>query len=85
GVHLISIGWFSRLTYSRFGEVLLFLCLKKSVISRHEIYEIDSNGKKINNTSAVSYKDEYVFENGKWLIANRTSTFVWQDRKEINP
>ncbi|CAM3068161.1 nuclear transport factor 2 family protein [Paenibacillus sediminis] len=42
------------------------------------------NGKKINNTSAVSYKDEYVFENGKWLIAKRTSTFVWQDRKEIN-
>jgi hypothetical protein len=24
------------------------------------------NGKKINNASAVSYKDEYVYENGQW-------------------
>lgn len=42
------------------------------------------NGKKINNTSAVSYKDEYVYENGQWLIAKRTSTFVWNDRQELN-
>ncbi|MDF1998778.1 nuclear transport factor 2 family protein [Peribacillus frigoritolerans] len=42
------------------------------------------NGKKINNASAVSYKDEYVFENGQWLIAKRTSTFVWNGRQELN-
>jgi hypothetical protein len=42
------------------------------------------NGKKIKNASGVSYKDEYVYENGQWLIAKRTSTFVWQDRKELN-
>jgi hypothetical protein len=42
------------------------------------------NGNKINNTSAVSYKDEYILENGQWLIAKRTSNFVWQDRKELN-
>ena len=42
------------------------------------------NGKKVNNASGVSYKDEYVYENGQWLIAKRTSTFVWQDRKEMN-
>ncbi|PAD20887.1 nuclear transport factor 2 family protein [Terribacillus saccharophilus] len=42
------------------------------------------NGKKINNNSAVSYKDEYVYENGRWLIAKRTSNFVWNDRKELN-
>ena len=42
------------------------------------------NGKKINNASAVSYKDEYVYENGQWLIAKRTSTFVWQDKQELN-
>jgi hypothetical protein len=42
------------------------------------------NGKKINNASAVSYKDEYIFENGQWLIAKRTSTFVWNDRQELN-
>lgn len=41
------------------------------------------NGKKINNTSAVFYKDEYVYENGQWLIAKRTSTFVWNDRQEL--
>jgi hypothetical protein len=42
------------------------------------------NGKKIKNASGVSYQDEYVYENGQWLIAKRTSTFVWQDRKELN-
>jgi hypothetical protein len=42
------------------------------------------NGKKINNSSAVSYKDEYVYENGQWLIAKRTSNFVWNERRELN-
>lgn len=42
------------------------------------------NGKKTNNASAVSYKDEYVYENGQWFIAKRTSTFVWNDRQELN-
>lgn len=42
------------------------------------------NGKKINNASGVSYKDEYVYENEKWLIAKRTSTFVWRDKQELN-
>jgi hypothetical protein len=42
------------------------------------------NGKKINNASAVSYKDEYIYENGMWLIAKRTSNFVWIDRQELN-
>ncbi|WP_197226421.1 nuclear transport factor 2 family protein [Priestia megaterium] len=42
------------------------------------------NGKKINNTSGVSYKDEYIYENGQWLIAKRTSNFVWNDRHELS-
>lgn len=42
------------------------------------------DGKKIKNSSGVQYNDEYVYESGKWLIAKRTSTFVWQDRKELN-
>lgn len=42
------------------------------------------NGKKIKNTSGVHYNDEYVYENGQWLIAKRTSTFVWEDRQELN-
>jgi hypothetical protein len=41
------------------------------------------NGKKINNASGVSYKDEYVNEKGQWLIAKRTSNFVRRDRKEL--
>lgn len=42
------------------------------------------DGKKIKNASGVHYNDEYVYENGKWLITKRTSMFVWQDRKELN-
>jgi hypothetical protein len=42
------------------------------------------NGKKIKNSSGVCYSDEYVYENGQWLITKRTSTFVWQDRRELN-
>ncbi|WP_455920306.1 nuclear transport factor 2 family protein [Priestia megaterium] len=44
----------------------------------------NENGKKINNASGVSYKDEYVYKNGRWLIAKRTSNFMWSDRKELN-
>ncbi|MGU3472562.1 nuclear transport factor 2 family protein [Paenibacillus sp. D51F] len=42
------------------------------------------DGKKINIKSGVHYDDEYVNENGHWLIAKRTSTFAWQDRQEMN-
>jgi hypothetical protein len=42
------------------------------------------NGGKIKNASGVSYMDEYVYENGQWLIAKRTSTFVLKDRQELN-
>ncbi|EKQ57108.1 MULTISPECIES: nuclear transport factor 2 family protein [unclassified Clostridium] len=44
----------------------------------------NENGKRINNSSAVSYRDEYVYENGQWFISKRTSNFVWQNKKEIN-
>ncbi|WP_246767351.1 nuclear transport factor 2 family protein [Rhizobium leguminosarum] len=42
----------------------------------------DEAGKKIKNTSGVTYHDEYVRRDGKWLIAKRTSNFVWRDRQE---
>lgn len=42
------------------------------------------NGKKIRTTFGIHYNDEYVFENGQWLIAKRTSYFDWQDRQELN-
>lgn len=36
------------------------------------------NGERTRNTSGVRYQDEYVRQNGKWLIAHRTSNFTWQ-------
>ncbi|MBO0144632.1 nuclear transport factor 2 family protein [Agrobacterium sp. Ap1] len=43
----------------------------------------DDAGKKIRNTSGVTYHDEYVRRDGKWLIAKRTSNFTWRDRQEL--
>jgi hypothetical protein len=40
-------------------------------------------GKRMKTTIGVSYKDEYVRQNGKWFIANRISNFNWQDTQEI--
>lgn len=40
-------------------------------------------GKKMKTQMYVSYNDEYVFENGKWLIAKRRSNFALQDKKEL--
>ncbi len=39
----------------------------------------DQNGKKMKTKMGVHYKDEYVKQNGKWLITNRQSTFAWRD------
>ncbi|WP_243350229.1 nuclear transport factor 2 family protein [Parabacteroides sp. FAFU027] len=43
------------------------------------------NGKKVKTTNGVYYNDEYLKQNGKWLIANRKSTFAWQDKQEVRP
>ncbi len=43
----------------------------------------DQNGKKIMTTQGVRYNDEYVKVDGKWLIKNRNSYFLWTDRKEM--
>ena len=40
-------------------------------------------GKKIKNTSGVTYHDEYVRRDGRWLIAKRTSNFTWRDRETL--
>ena len=37
----------------------------------------ESNGKKIMRTQGVRYNDEYVRQNGRWLISKRTSHFEW--------
>jgi len=41
------------------------------------------NGKKMKTSIGVYYNDEYVRENGVWLIAKRISTFDWQEKREL--
>lgn len=41
------------------------------------------NGKRMSTTSGVYYHDEYVKQNGHWLIAKRTSNFAWQEKREF--
>lgn len=40
-------------------------------------------GKKMKTSIGVYYHDEYVRENGRWLIAKRRSVFDWEDRREL--
>ncbi|MFU0920637.1 nuclear transport factor 2 family protein [Kluyvera sichuanensis] len=39
----------------------------------------EENGQRIKQTSGVRYHDRYVFQNEKWLIAERLSNFMWTD------
>ena len=41
------------------------------------------NGKKMKTSIGVFYNDEYVRENGRWLIAKRVSNFHWEDKREL--
>ena len=40
-----------------------------------------ANGKQVRTTSGVTYEDEYVRRDGRWLIAKRTSRFVWRTQE----
>ncbi len=42
----------------------------------------NENGKKMMTTQGVYYNDEYVRQNGKWLIKHRTSHFTWRTQQE---
>lgn len=44
----------------------------------------EQDGKRMMSTDGVYYNDEYVKVDGRWLIAKRTSHFVWNDQKEIS-
>lgn len=44
----------------------------------------EEKGKKMKTSMGVYYNDEYVKENGKWLIAKRQSTFAWRDMQPMN-
>lgn len=41
------------------------------------------NNKKIKTSIGATYQDEYIFENGQWLVAKRIGNFQWQDKIEI--
>lgn len=42
----------------------------------------DKDGRTMKTESYVIYKDEYTRVNGKWLISNRKSNFVWSEVTE---
>lgn len=57
---------------------------KASGISYCTVVLIGSNnGQKMMTTMGVRYNDNYVRKDGKWLIAKRTSHFMWQDVKTV--
>lgn len=39
------------------------------------------DGQQIRNTMGVTYHDDYVRQDGTWLIAHRVSNFVWSKRE----
>ena len=41
------------------------------------------NGTRSISTQGVRYNDEYVRRNGRWMIARRTSNFVWTDNRTL--
>jgi hypothetical protein len=60
--------WFRRLTYSRFGEVLPFLCLKNLVTARDWNYEIDSIIKILKPDSMRNHVDHYYYWKREALV-----------------
>jgi hypothetical protein len=59
---------------------------KASGISYCQVVLIgNENGKKMKTTMGVIYHDEYVKENGYWLINKRQSNFTWTEKAEMNP
>ena len=41
------------------------------------------NGKKMKTTIGAYYTDEFVRQNGHWLIAHRKATFSWQEKQPL--
>ena len=44
---------------------------------------LDASGQRTMTSQGTWYDDRYVKMDGKWLIANRTSHFVWSDSKAV--
>lgn len=59
---------------------------KASGISYCQVVLIgNENGKKMKTTMGVIYHDDYVKENGSWLINKRQSNFTWTEKTEMKP
>ena len=43
----------------------------------------EQNGKQMKTTMYTIYKDEFVKQNGQWLIKHRTSNFKWQEVENL--
>ncbi|SDM77419.1 SnoaL-like domain-containing protein, partial [Catalinimonas alkaloidigena] len=43
----------------------------------------DQDGKAMKTTLYTIYKDDFVKQDGQWLIQHRTSHFVWRDVAEV--
>lgn len=43
----------------------------------------EQQGKTYKNFNGVIYQDEYVRQDGQWLIAKRVSRFTWRDTSEL--
>lgn len=41
------------------------------------------DGKRVRTTMGVTYHDDYTRQDGQWLIARRTSNFVWTNREVV--
>ncbi|MCM5664006.1 nuclear transport factor 2 family protein [Galbibacter mesophilus] len=44
----------------------------------------EQDGKQMKTTLYTIYKDEFVKENGEWLIKHRTSNFVHREVEQVN-
>ena len=42
------------------------------------------DGEKHRNTNGVMYQDEYVRQNGRWLITKRVANFTWRDNQAVH-
>lgn len=49
----------------------------------HVILVGEQEGKTMKTTLYTIYIDEFVKENGQWLIKHRTSNFVWREVEEV--
>lgn len=68
-----SFLWSTILTVEIHDDVASGIAYCQVVLIKEE------EGQRIKQTSGVRYHDRYVFQNGKWLIAERLSNFMWTD------